>query len=137
MKTYVHLWWYLAEFFFQREMFQTKVIEKFKFDNCFPKMAHFMKYCEKCGGTMQAIDDNIIRLVCFESWITKVTQTGMCDNYFFPRQQSLHERTSVLVSYAHFLFCCLSCTLITIKCFKVLDKLNEPKLLSKSHAQGN
>ena len=31
MKTFVHLWQYVTEFFLQREMFQTKVAEKIKF----------------------------------------------------------------------------------------------------------
>jgi hypothetical protein len=30
MKTYVHLWQYLAEFFLEWEMFQTKFVEKIK-----------------------------------------------------------------------------------------------------------
>jgi hypothetical protein len=30
MKTCVHLWWYLAEFFLESEMFQTKEVEKIK-----------------------------------------------------------------------------------------------------------
>ena len=30
MKTYVHLWQYLAEVFWQWEMFQTKVVEEIK-----------------------------------------------------------------------------------------------------------
>jgi hypothetical protein len=30
MKTYIHLWYYLAEFFLELEMFQTKVAEKIK-----------------------------------------------------------------------------------------------------------
>jgi len=30
MKTYVHIWEYLAEFFVQLEMFQTRVVEKTK-----------------------------------------------------------------------------------------------------------
>jgi hypothetical protein len=30
MKTYVHVWQYIAEFFLQLEMFQTKVVEKTK-----------------------------------------------------------------------------------------------------------
>jgi len=37
-------------------------------------MAHFMR-CEKCGKTIQVIDDNIIRLMRFEYWVTNVTQT--------------------------------------------------------------
>ena len=30
MKTHVHLWWYVFEFFLEWEMFQTKVVEKIK-----------------------------------------------------------------------------------------------------------
>jgi len=30
MKTYIHLWWYLAEFFLEGEMFQATVAEKIK-----------------------------------------------------------------------------------------------------------
>jgi hypothetical protein len=30
MKTYVHLWYYLAEFFLEWEMFQTEVVERIK-----------------------------------------------------------------------------------------------------------
>jgi hypothetical protein len=41
MMTYVHLWQYLAEFFLEWEMFQTKVVEKIKthflFSNFFPE----------------------------------------------------------------------------------------------------
>jgi hypothetical protein len=32
MQTYVKLWQYLAEFFFEREIFQTKVVERIKGD---------------------------------------------------------------------------------------------------------
>jgi len=41
----------------------------------FSKMELFMKFCKKCAVTIKAIDDHIIRLMHFESWITKVTQT--------------------------------------------------------------
>ena len=30
MKTNIHFWSYLAQFFLEREMFQTKVVEKIK-----------------------------------------------------------------------------------------------------------
>jgi hypothetical protein len=46
MTTYVHLW-YLAQFFLVWEMFQTKVVEKFKthfmFNNFFPKIVAFIR----------------------------------------------------------------------------------------------
>jgi hypothetical protein len=37
MKTYVHLWLYLAEFFLEWEMFQTNVVEKIKTNFMFNK----------------------------------------------------------------------------------------------------
>jgi hypothetical protein len=33
MKVFVHLWWYLAEFLLEWEMFQTEVVEKVKTHN--------------------------------------------------------------------------------------------------------
>jgi len=48
MKTYAHLWWYRAEFFVEREMFQMKVLEKIKTHILcpiifFPKIVSFMR----------------------------------------------------------------------------------------------
>jgi hypothetical protein len=46
VKTYVHLWWYVAEFFLEWEMFQTQVVEKknthFMFNNILPKIVQMM-----------------------------------------------------------------------------------------------
>jgi hypothetical protein len=46
MKTFVHLWQYVAEFFLEWEMFQTKVVAKIKtqfiFNNLFPKIVPFI-----------------------------------------------------------------------------------------------
>jgi hypothetical protein len=47
MKTYVHLWQYVFEFFLEYEMFQTKVAEKIKthfvFNNFLTKVVPFMR----------------------------------------------------------------------------------------------
>jgi hypothetical protein len=47
MKTYVHLWYYVAGFLLNWEMFQAKVVQKIKphfmFNNFFPKIVPFMK----------------------------------------------------------------------------------------------
>jgi hypothetical protein len=80
MKTYVHLWQYLAELFLEWEMFQTKVVEKIK--------THFLcsitfsrKSCrlwdnvEKYGRARQATDNNIIWRMRFACWITKAIDT--------------------------------------------------------------
>jgi len=55
MKTYVHLWWYLAEFFVEWEMFQTEVVGEnqnthFMFGNFFRESCRLwdnvVKFCE-------------------------------------------------------------------------------------------
>jgi hypothetical protein len=70
MKTYVHLWQYLAEFFLEWEMFETKVVEKIK-THILCSIMFFQKSCrlwdnvEKYGRARQATDDNIIRRMRF------------------------------------------------------------------------
>jgi hypothetical protein len=79
--TYVHLLWYLAKFFSEREIFQTKAVEKIKSHilrlmTFFLNIMLFMTRCEKIwnsqtghrwqyhmahdGTVTQATDDNII-----------------------------------------------------------------------------
>ena len=48
---------------------------------------------EKIGTARQATDDNKIRRMRFACWITKATDTHLIA---FPRQQWLHEHTSML-----------------------------------------
>jgi uncharacterized protein (UPF0305 family) len=106
MKTCVHLW-YLAEFFLEWEMFQTKVVEKIKtrilcLATFFRKSYRLWDNVEKYGTARQATDDNIIRRMRFACWITKATDTH--SEYViliaFPWQQWLRERASVL-RYTH------------------------------------
>jgi hypothetical protein len=59
--TYAHLWQYLAEFFSEWEMFQTKVVEKIKtyftVNNFFlQKSWPLRNNVEKCGTARQATD---------------------------------------------------------------------------------
>jgi hypothetical protein len=61
MKTYAYLW-YLTEFFSEREMFQTKVVEKIK-TNLILYNFFFRKSCrpstvKKHGTARQAKDEN-------------------------------------------------------------------------------
>ena len=44
MKTFIHFWWYLAQFFLEWEMFQTKVVEKIKTHILCP-VTFFRKSC--------------------------------------------------------------------------------------------
>jgi hypothetical protein len=104
MKTYVHLWQYLAELFLEWEMFQKNFAEKIKTrilcSNFFSlKIAPFMWQCgNKCGRTGEAADENIILRMRTTCWITKATHTH--SEYViliaFLRQQLLQENTSIL-----------------------------------------
>jgi hypothetical protein len=72
METNVHLWSYLAEFFLERGIFQTKFVEKtqthFMFSNFF--LSFFRKSCrlwgnvEKYRRSEQATDDNMAYAHC-------------------------------------------------------------------------
>jgi hypothetical protein len=63
MKTDIHLWWYVTQFFLEWEMFQAKVVEKIKTHISCPKTI-FRKSCrlwdnvEKFCKAGQATDDN-------------------------------------------------------------------------------
>ena len=65
MKTYVHLWHYLAQFFLERKMFQIKIAQKIK-THILCSITSSRKSCrlrdnvEKYGGSREAADDNII-----------------------------------------------------------------------------
>jgi hypothetical protein len=52
MKTFSHLWQYLADILLKREMFQIKIVKKIKTpiiccDFFFLKIVLFMRYCRK------------------------------------------------------------------------------------------
>jgi hypothetical protein len=80
MKTYVHLWPFLAEFSLEWEMFQIKVVEKIKTD-LLCSITFSRKSCRlwynvgKYGTARQATDDNIIRRMRFVCWLPKATYT--------------------------------------------------------------
>jgi hypothetical protein len=92
-------------------MFQTKVVERIK-THISPSITFFRKSCrlwdnvEKYGTARQATDDNIIRRMRFECWITKATDTHSEHVILiaFPRHQWLRERASLLRLYVQ----CLS-----------------------------
>jgi hypothetical protein len=80
MKTYVHLWQYLAELFLEWEMFQTKVTGKIKTNILcsvtFSRKSHRLwDNVEKYGTARQATDGNIIRRMRFACCTTKATGT--------------------------------------------------------------
>ena len=60
---YVHLWYYVAEFYLEWEIFQIKVVKKSEqsYVNFFSKIVPFMSEWKKYGRTGQTTDDYIIR----------------------------------------------------------------------------
>ena len=78
MKTNICLWYYLADFFLEWKIFQTKVVEKIE--------THILCsvpfFSEKCAvyeimwkSAEHATDDNIIRRMRFAYRTTKATNT--------------------------------------------------------------
>jgi hypothetical protein len=112
MKTYVHLWQYLARVFLEWEMFQTKVVEKIK-THILCSITFFLKSCrlwdnvEKCGWVSQATNATIRRMR-FACRITEATDTHSSYAILIAlaRQQWLRERASTFTLHAH----CLSCS---------------------------
>jgi len=105
----VHLWSYLAEFFLEWEMFQTKVVEKTKTQIClmaFFRKSYRVNYCRKIRQSRRGHRWTIITCrMRFAYRITKATNT-VC-NICCPRQHWLRERVSVLrythiVRFVHF-----------------------------------
>jgi hypothetical protein len=86
MKTYVHLWQYLAEFFLEWKMLQRKVVERIKTHILFsippPPQSHafYGVMWKKYRTAREATDYNLIRRMRFA----------------FPQQQWLREHTYML-----------------------------------------
>ena len=62
MKTYVHLWYYHAEFYLEWEIFRTKVIDKIRI-HLYSKLWCLWDNVERYSRARQATDDNMIRCV--------------------------------------------------------------------------
>ena len=82
MKTFSHLWQYLAKFFSQWEMFQTKVVEKIK-THILCSVRFIRKLCrwwyneEKCGGARGVTNDVTIWRIRVACWMSKATCTHL------------------------------------------------------------
>ena len=105
MKTNIHFWSYLAHFFLEWKMLQTKVVEKIKIQilrstTFFPKWCRLWDNVGKYGRAGQDIVDNKIQPTRLACWIPKATKNTLriCNSptYCLPLQQWLFERTSVL-----------------------------------------
>jgi hypothetical protein len=113
MKTNIHFWSYLAHFFLEWEMFQTKVVEKVKthfvLGNIFLKFCRLSENVEKYCRADEATEDNMANAHCmldtFGYKHTHIhththththTHSGCVILIAFPLQQWLHERASLL-----------------------------------------
>ena len=78
MKNYAHVW-YLAEFFLEWEMFQTKVAQKIKTQILcsitFSQNSAAYETMWKNTVVRHTKDDNTIWHIYFACWITKATDT--------------------------------------------------------------
>jgi len=93
-------WLYLAHFFLEWEMSQTKVVEKiqthFTFNNFFLKSCRLWDNVEKYGRARQEADNNMAHVHCtLDTWGYKHT-LRIVMIMAFPLQQWLRERTSIL-----------------------------------------
>jgi len=104
MKTYFHLWQYLAQFLLQREMFQTEVAEKI--ENIFCVQQHFFlpeihAVCEIMWKNSAKPDRPHITIwpCAFSCWIPKAIDAHLeCVILIvFPLQQWLHQSASMLL----------------------------------------
>ena len=72
MKTNIHFWSYLAQLFLERELFQTKVVEKIKTHILcsinFSTIVSFLDNVEKYSKAGEATDDNILRRMHITRW---------------------------------------------------------------------
>jgi hypothetical protein len=81
METYVHLWYYLPQFYLEWEMFKKKVYRKLKHTfhvKClFRKSSRLWDNVEKYGTARQATDDNIILSMRSACWMTQTHTQNM------------------------------------------------------------
>ena len=104
MKTFIHFWSHLAEFFLKWEIFRTKFVEKvvtyFMFSSFFRKLCNLRDKVEKYGRAGQTTDNDMIRLMRFVCWIKKDidmdSEYVIVTFFLFSRLQWWRESASVL-----------------------------------------
>ena len=104
MKTFSHLCQYLAKFFLEWKMIQTKVIEKIK-THILYSITFFRKYCrlrdnvETLGGVRGATDDVTIRRIRVACWISKTISTHRHAHAHAPGHPHVRMRTQTNMQY--------------------------------------
>jgi hypothetical protein len=106
MKTNIHFWSYIAEFFLEWEMFQIKVAQKIKtqrfmFNNRPPPPPKIVPFMRECGKNIvePGRPQMTIWRMRIECFIPKATNTHSehLILFAFPLQQRLRERVSLLL----------------------------------------
>jgi hypothetical protein len=99
----MHLLLYVAEFFLEWEILQTRIVQKIKIGilcsiTVFRKLRSLWDKGGKYGTARQTTDGNITRCMCFACWVTKTTDkhSECVIRIAFPRQQWLRERALML-----------------------------------------
>jgi hypothetical protein len=113
MKTNIHFWSYLAQFFLEWEMFQTKVVEKIKRHTLGPTIFFFWKSfslwhdVEKYCREGQATDDNMAHAYCMQD-NENYTHTHTLFNTHCFSTATMVARTQLIVTlYVNGLSCFL------------------------------
>ena len=94
---------YLAQFFLECEILQTKAVEKnqnahFEFNNCFSKIVPFMRQCGKILWSGEAHRSNMAHAHCMlDTYGYQYTHSACAIPIAFPTmQQWLHKRAPLL-----------------------------------------
>jgi len=133
METNIHFRSYLAQFFLDWKMFQTKAVEKLKTHSMFNNF-----YFENCAvyeivwkNVQKGTPQMTIRLIRIAFWIPKAPNThGLCNTHWFS--------TAKMVTWTHLSVTlhvrCLSCCITHMTRYKNFHILN--KLYLSLHKQG-
>ena len=106
MKTYIQLWFYLAEIFLEWEMFQAEIVDKIK-TFCIQEPIFFRRSCyswdsvEKCRTARQATNNNKPRHMRILCWILKAIFNTYCFSTTITVTPTRHSG----MLYKHCLFC--------------------------------
>jgi hypothetical protein len=131
MDTYVHLWYYLAEFFLEWDLFQTVLVEQvktyFMLNNFFFRKSRPLRdNVEKFGKARQSTNDNIIRRMRYVRCTSTATDTrsGYVILIAFPRQSSYTKAPTcyVIRRLLELFFLFTAC--LSLKCLEVIIKIN-------------
>ena len=141
MKTFSHLWQYVAKFFLEWEIHETHVVEKMK-KHILCSATFFRKTCrlwdnvEKCGGAREAADDVAKCRIRVAWWIRKATRMHtptllatrthrqICDTYCFSTATMVSRTLLSVTLYIH----CLSCFALFLTTSKQRSVLHQTHL---------